>query len=298
MKLAALDLGSNSFHLLVADIGFRGELARVGSHKDVLRLGAVVQQYGQLSETAFDAALGSVSRMVGLSSQWGAERLVCVATSALRDARNGALFGEACRQKLGVEVQLLSGDEEARLAYLGARSVLGPGYGRVLVVDLGGGSAELAAGEDVTCDMVRSLPFGFLRLERAFPLDRPGGARRLSRYVELEAERLRSQLGRVDALLLSGGTARALARLSGGLGAPSSAGRFLRLCEELAQLNPAQLMKRGADASRAMNLAAGAAVLGGLVAGFGQHEVRISPRGLREGVLLRELSQRAPTRAA
>jgi len=298
MKLAALDLGSNSFHLLVASTDGGSELAKIGSRKAVLRLGSVVQQQGQLSESAFAAALASVGQMAVLAKQLGADKLLSVATSALRDARNGRAFCDECRGSLGVEIELLSGDDEARLAYAGARSSLRLTSGRVLVADVGGGSVELAVGDGSDCDMVQSLPLGFLRLAQAFTVSEAGGAERLARYVQLECEKARWQLGRFDTLLLSGGTARAIGKLLGGGVASASSAQVLRLCDTLALMPYEALVARGVERRRAVTLAAGAAVISGLVAGFGQRELRISPRGLREGVILRELAARAPTQAA
>lgn len=297
MILAALDLGSNSFHLLVAVTDGVSELSKVGSHKEVLRLGSVVQLHGQLTEEAFGRALACVERSAVVAKELGAEKLLAVATSALRDARNGRAFCDACADRFGVSIELVSGDEEARLAYLGARSALKLTTGRVLVADIGGGSVELAAGEGAHCDSVQSLQLGFLRLSHAFRLSEPGGALRMARYVQRECEKARWQLGRFDTLLLSGGTARAIGKLLGGGIAGASASQVLKLCDELTSSSPEALVKRGVDRNRAQSLAAGAAVTAGLVAGFGQREVRISPRGLREGVVLRELSRRA-TQAA
>lgn len=297
MKLAALDLGSNSFHLLVAQTDGVGELSKIGSHKEVLRLGSVVQLHGQLTDEAFERGLDCVGRAAGVARELGAEKLIAVATSALRDARNGAAFCDACVTRHGVSIELVSGDEEARLAYMGARSALKLTTGRVLVADTGGGSVELGVGDGVHCDSVQSLQLGFLRLSHAFRVNEPGGAVRMARYVQRECEKARWQLGRFDTLLLSGGTARAIGKLLGGGIAGASTGQVLKLCEELSESSVEKLLKRGVDKNRAESLAAGAAVTAGLVAGFGQREVRISPRGLREGMILRELSRRA-TRAA
>ena len=297
MKLAALDLGSNSFHLLVAQTDGASQLSKIGSDKQVLRLGAVVQEHGQLSDAAYGKALQTVGHMVAVARELGAEKVLAVATSALRDARNGRSFCEDCSTRYGVQIELVSGDDEARLAYLGARSALSLTAGRVLVADVGGGSVELAAGDSAHCDSVQSLQLGFLRLAHAFPVGEPGGVGRLARYVQLECEKARWQLGRFDTLLLSGGTARAIGKLLGGGIASASTTQVLELCEELARLPREALIARGVDRERATTLAAGAAVVSGLLAGFGQRELRISPRGLREGMILRELSQRA-TRAA
>lgn len=298
MKLAALDLGSNSFHLLVARVGSAGELAKLGSHKDVLQLGAVVRSCGHLPAETFERALDSASEMALVARQLEADKLIAVGTSALRDARNGRAFIDACRHRLGVEVELLSGDDEARLAYLGARSALPLTTGRVLVADIGGGSVELACGNAVECDLVQSLPLGFLRLAHPFPVADVSGSRRLTRYVQLECEKARAQLGRFDQLLLSGGTARALSKLLGGGAATVSATQLVRLCEEIARLSPRHLQQLGVEATRSATLATGAAVIAGIIAGFGQWELRISPRGLREGLLLRELEARSRHRAA
>jgi exopolyphosphatase / guanosine-5'-triphosphate,3'-diphosphate pyrophosphatase len=298
MKLAALDLGSNSFHLLVAQTDGELKLTKLGSHKEVLRLGTVVREQGRVSDEAFERGLRTVGRAATVARDLGAKTMIAVATSALRDASNGAAFCQECFTRHGVRVQLISGDEEARLAYLGARSVLEPTSGRVLVADLGGGSVELALGEGPQCSDVRSLPLGFLRLASAFPIAEAGGPARLARYVQLECENARWQLGRFDTLLLSGGTARALGKLLG-LGLASASAKQLReLCDELCVMPRAQLVRRGVDPARAETLGLGAAVISGMVAGFGQRKLRISPRGLREGLILRELMRPAPTRAA
>jgi exopolyphosphatase/guanosine-5'-triphosphate,3'-diphosphate pyrophosphatase len=258
----------------------------------------VVREQGRVSEEAFERGLRAVGRASEVARDLGAKTILAVATSALRDASNGAAFCDECFARFGVRVRLISGDEEARLAYLGARSVLEPSSGRVLVADLGGGSVELAVGDGPECSDVRSLPLGFLRLASAFPLADIGGPARLARYVQLECENARWQLGRFDTLLLSGGTARAIGKLLG-VGLATATSKQLReLCDELCVMPRAQLLRRGVDAARAETLGLGAAVISGMVAGFGQRKLRISPRGLREGVILSQLSRPAPTRAA
>jgi len=293
MKLAALDLGSNSFHLLVVETDGLNGMTKIGSDKEVLGLGAVVQEYGRLSDNAYGKALDVVGRMATVARDLGAVKLLAVGTSALRDARNGAHFCADCSADHGVRIELLSGDDEARLAYRGAQSALPLTTGRVLVADVGGGSVELAVGEGESCESVQSLQLGFLRLAHAFPLRERGGAARLRRYVQLECEKARWQLGRFDTLLLSGGTARAIGKLLGGGIASASTAEVQALCEELTASPADALLARGVERARAPVLGAGAAVISGLLAGLGLRELRISPRGLREGVILRELSQRA-----
>lgn len=298
MKLAALDLGSNSFHLLVAEAQYSGALSKVGSRKQMLRLGTVVRESGALSTEAFERALACVGQMAAFARKLGAERLSTVATSAVRDARNGSAFCNECLDRHGVQVELLSGAEEARLAYMGARSALPLTRGRALVADVGGGSVELAVGDGATSLDVQSLQLGFLRLASTFPMHEPEGRARLVEHVQLECEKARFQLGRFETLVLSGGTARAIGKLLGGGVASASAGQLLKLCQELQGSSPDQLQRRGVAVARASTLAAGAAVVAGVVLGLGQAQLRISPRGLREGVILRDLSRRKRTAAA
>lgn len=290
MQLAALDLGSNSFHLLVARGRDDLDFDEVGSKRQVLGLGSVVQRHGELTATAFAAALDAVGRLAEHAESSGAEKLLTVATSALRDARNGRDFLDACYFSCGVEIELLSGEEEARLAYQGARSALPLTRGRVLVADIGGGSVELAMGESEGCDRVESLPLGFLRLDERFDRRARASSTELLRYVELTCRRARERLGRFDSLVLSGGTARALGKQLGGGVVGVATEQLARLCHELSSLSPAALALRGVDSARARSLPVGALVIAGLIDGLGHDQIRISPRGLREGVVLRELA--------
>jgi exopolyphosphatase/guanosine-5'-triphosphate,3'-diphosphate pyrophosphatase len=293
MKLAALDLGSNSFHVLVARVAGAQELTKLGSRKEILGLGTIVQERGHLSAAGFDHAFASVARLSGFARELGAEKLMGVGTSALRDARNSHVLLQACRERLGVEIELLSGEDEARLAYVGATRGLTGLHGPSLVVDIGGGSVEVAAGEGSRCDAVHSLPLGFLRMARAFPLREGGGARRLARYVQLESEKLRARLTGFGTLVLSGGTARAIAKLLDSSSPVSRAKEVISVCSMLAEMKPEQLRRLGVSPERAPNLAAGSAVVSGVLSAMAVREVCISRWGLREGVLLREVTSRA-----
>src|SRR4051812_9828531 len=188
MNLGVLDLGSNSFHLLVARVRGPNELVKFGSQKEVLGLGTVVQERGELTPAAFEKGLASVGRLVSAAREMGAEALVVVGTSALREARNGEMFVEACRERFGVDVRVLTGDEEARFSYLGASSANGFAWGRVLLADLGGGSVELAAGQGPRCDSVLTLPLGFLRLARQFPASEGSQMQRIADYVDAQCQ--------------------------------------------------------------------------------------------------------------
>jgi exopolyphosphatase/guanosine-5'-triphosphate,3'-diphosphate pyrophosphatase len=295
MNLAALDLGSNSFHLLVARASSSGSLTKLASHKAVLRLGGVVQQHGRLPAAVFEKALDSVGEMVDVARAFQAERTVAVGTSALRDAGNGADFCRAVSQRFGVAVELVSGKEEGQLVYRGARSAFTGRAERVAVIDIGGGSVEIAVGDGENSDFVESLPLGFLRLAQVVGAREAGPAaseavraRVLSGSADVAA-RLRAL--RPDAWVFSGGTARALGKLL--IAGPSGVtGATVRhVARELGKTRPAQLLQLGVDETRVDTLALGAAVFGALVEQFALSTLHVSSGGLREGMLLRELSR-------
>lgn len=293
MNLAALDLGSNSFHLLVARASSSGSLTKLASHKAVLRLGGVVQQHGRLPPAVFEQALESVGEMVSVAGAFQVERTVAVGTSALRDAGNGSEFCRAVRQRFGVSVELVSGEEEGQLVYRGARSAFAGRALRVAVIDIGGGSVEIAVGDGENPDFVESLPLGFLRLAQLVGAKEPGAiqavrARVLAGSVEV-AKRLRAL--RPEAWVFSGGTARALGKLliAGPNGVTGATVRHV--AGELARIKPQQLRELGVDEARVETLPLGAAVFSALVEQFELGTLHVSSGGLREGMLLRELGR-------
>jgi exopolyphosphatase/guanosine-5'-triphosphate,3'-diphosphate pyrophosphatase len=261
-------------------------------------LGGVVQQHGRLPRAVFEHALDSVGEMVAVARSFHVERTVAVGTSALRDASNGAEFCRAALQRFGVAVELVSGNEEGELVYRGARSAFKGRAERVAVIDIGGGSVEIAVGVGENPDFVESLPLGFLRLAQAAGQkeNTPATleavrARVLSGSAEVAA-RLRTL--RPDAWVFSGGTARALGKLLIA-GTHGVAGATVRhVARELGKTKPAQLLELGVDETRVDTLALGAAVFGALVEQFALSTLHVSSGGLREGLLLRELSRTRP----
>lgn len=296
MNLAALDLGSNSFHLLVAHVGATGSITKLASHKEVLKLGRVVQTKGRLPELEYARALDAVAKLTSIARAFRVERIVVAATSALRDAENGADFCSDVEQRFGVTVELLSGSEEGRVVYRGARSSFPGLSGRIGVVDIGGGSVEVCLGEGAACQYVASLPLGFLKLAAKLDWTHPQASEHLSALVAAETRELRDRLAwqRPDAWLFSGGTARALGKLvvSGPTGISASAVR--RVSRELAAASPERLRELGVDAQRVDGIGFGARVFEALVDAFELSALRIAGTGLREGLLLREFARLCP----
>ncbi|MGC4092179.1 MAG: hypothetical protein QM756_30715 [Polyangiaceae bacterium] len=280
----------------MAHVGSSGALTKLASHKEVLKLGRVVQSEGRLPELAYANALDAVAKLTSIARAFRVQRILVAATSALRDAENGRDFCSDVERRFGVEVELMSGDEEGRVVYRGARSAFPGVSGRVGVVDIGGGSVEVCLGEGPTCDYVASLPLGFLKLSSKLDWSRPDAEQELKRTVLAESAELREQLRRQprDLRIFSGGTSRAVGKLvlSGPAGISASALR--RVSGEIAASSADELRARGVDTQRADMLGYGASVLSALVDAFDVTSLRISPRGLREGLLLREFSRVTP----
>jgi len=292
MNIAALDLGSNSFHLLVGRVTEEGRIEKLGSKKATLRLGDSVAEHGRIAPEPFARALEVVSEMAASVAHYRVDRFAAVGTSALRDAENGQAFMREARARHGVTVDLLSGEDEGRLAYQGARIQAAELPQRVAVLDLGGSSLEIAVGDGQSCFWVESLPLGFLRLRRK--LDAGGavdGARseRVHAHVrgvaKAAAERLRTFAP--EGWVLSGGTARGMTAMAdddGFLGG----GKLMRLAKQVGPLEPAFLQALGVDPQRAQTFGLGLTIFAAVVDLFDVPKMRISPGGLREGVILRE----------
>src|SRR4051812_3582030 len=158
-RVAAIDIGSNSIRQIVADVSPTGSIRVVDEMKAAPRLGAGIRETGLLNETSMRHALDALTRMATLARQLGASRVEAVATSAVRDASNGLTFLELVRSETGLKVKVLKGEEEARLSYRSALAHFELGVGRAVVMDIGGGSLELALSADGLLDRLISLPF-------------------------------------------------------------------------------------------------------------------------------------------
>ena len=137
MRLAALDLGSNSFHVLIADVDRDGTIEVIDRVKRMPRIGDAIFRSGQLSDAARKRALRALGDLTEMIDQHEPEAVLAVATSAVREARNGAAFVAEVEARFGFPVRVISGDEEARLSYRGARARLGGEIGRTTLFDLG-----------------------------------------------------------------------------------------------------------------------------------------------------------------
>jgi exopolyphosphatase/guanosine-5'-triphosphate,3'-diphosphate pyrophosphatase len=177
VRLAVLDVGSNTVHLLVVDAHEGARPLPAHSDKAELRLAEHLTNDGLIDDTGQSRLIECVQHALEVAEDRGTEDLVAFATSALRDAPNGPEVLAAVRDETGVDLEVLTGNDEARLTFLAVRRWFGWSSGRLMVIDIGGGSLELAAGIDELPDAVASLPLGAGRLTRTMlPGDPPSGS--------------------------------------------------------------------------------------------------------------------------
>lgn len=179
MRVAALDLGSNSFHALIADVDRAGRLAVVERAKRMPRIGEGIFRTGSISSAARKSAFRALDELLPVVARHRPDAIRAVATAAVRDARNGGAFVAEVRARFGLDVRIISGDEEARLAYAGARARLGGELGYATLFDLGGGSLEAIVGDGEQIVRTASAPLGVLRALVERPLSDPPTAREL-----------------------------------------------------------------------------------------------------------------------
>src|ERR1700730_8176065 len=232
MRLGVLDVGSNTVHFLVVDAYQGARPTPVFSHKAELRLGDHLEDGNQLSQRCETQLRAFIREAQRIAEDKGVEEMLAFATSAVRDAANGDEVLARIRGETQAEIQVLPGIDESRLTFLAARRWFGWSSGKLLVLDIGGGSLEIAEGVDEEPDVAISLPLGASRLTRDWLTKDPPSAeqvRKLRRYVRAEIGRQAGQAmrdGRPDRAVATSKTFRQLARTAGA--APSSEGPYVR----------------------------------------------------------------------
>ncbi|MFC0602009.1 Ppx/GppA phosphatase family protein [Streptomyces palmae] len=304
MRLGVLDVGSNTVHLLVVDAHPGARPLPAHSHKVQLRLAELLDAEGSISTNGIDRLIAVIKEAMLAAEDKGVEEVLPFATSAVREAANAEAVLARVAEETGVNLTVLSGEEEARLTFLAARRWYGWSAGRLLVLDIGGGSLEIAYGLDEVPDIAASLPLGAGRLTSAWlpgdPPD-PGDVRALRRHVRAQIARLVgdfSRIGTPDHVVGTSKTFKQLARIAGA--DRSADGPYthrklgIRALEnwvpKLAEMPVAQRAGLpGVSDGRAQQLAAGALVAEGAMDLFGVDELEICPWALREGLILRRL---------
>jgi exopolyphosphatase/guanosine-5'-triphosphate,3'-diphosphate pyrophosphatase len=307
MRLGVLDVGSNSVHLLVVDAHRGAHPTAMHDDRWLLRLSEHVGEDGKLSKAGEKALLAAVQTAKEQAADRDCDELLAFVTSAIREADNGSAVLRRVREQTGVDLQVLSGEDEARLTFLAARRWFGWSAGRLLVLDIGGGSLELATGIDEDPDVAMSVPLGAGRMTRRYlPKAETGGRPDLAALQALAdhaddvlsspGKKLRGA-GEPDLVAATSKTIRTLARA-----APYAAG--LRVPRELTDIGLSQVIGfvsriessalaelQGVSAQRAHQVPAGAVVAQAAMRAVDVRCVRVCPWALREGVILRRLDQ-------
>jgi exopolyphosphatase / guanosine-5'-triphosphate,3'-diphosphate pyrophosphatase len=305
-RIAAIDIGSNSIRQIVADVTNAGAIQVVDEMKTAPRLGAGLESEGTLAPESMDRAVEALQRMATLARQLGAARIEAVATSAVRDAANATEFLERVRRETGLKIRVLDGEEEARLSYRSAIAHFDLGVGRSVVMDIGGGSLELALSAEGIIERLRSLPLGALRLSERFLEDgRSKGLKKLRKFVR---EQIRVSIPVRDwrgaQLIGSGGTFTNLAGIyltrqgvftAGNVHAAQiPRGDVEHILDALDAMTPEERRAvPGLNPERADIIVAGLAVAAEVMARVEARDLIVSRYGIREGILL-EAARVAP----
>ena len=306
MRIAAIDLGSNSLHMVLVDTDQAGTFRVIGREKEMVRLGARTLSRGRLSAAATRRGLDVLRKYKRLAETAGADKVLAVATSAVREASNGEDFLETVGRELDIWPRAISGDEEARLIYLAALHSIHLEGRRALVVDIGGGSVELALGRGETLELAGSEKLGVLRLSERFVRTDPLSTREETRLVKHLDEVLQPHVERIraagfDTVIGTSGTILALGALAleragevrdtlHHATVPADAIHSLRKWITATDVK-ARLKVSGLDESRADIIVPGAVLLDTILDRLGARELVLCEWALREGILLDYIHQ-------
>lgn len=302
--MGVLDIGSNTGHLLVVDAHRGAAPLPAYSSKEPLRLAEHLDGDGAVDPAGVGALVRFVERSVQVAEDKGCKDVLAFATSAVRDASNADEVLERVQHRTGVELAVLSGNDEAKLTFLAVRRWFGWSAGRTVVFDIGGGSLEIAAGVEETPDVATSLPLGAGRLARdalgepPVPAKRLRAVRKLIRSQIAEAAGPVLRLGRPDRAVATSKTFRSLARICGA--PPSADGPLVRRALEgraltarlpdLARMRTEQIANLpGVSENRAHQVLAGALVADAVLDLFELDCLEVCPWALREGLILERL---------
>jgi exopolyphosphatase/guanosine-5'-triphosphate,3'-diphosphate pyrophosphatase len=298
MRLGVLDVGSNTVHLQVVDTHPGARPNPTYNYKEELRLTEFLQADNSISQAGIDALRGAVGRAMDHAKSVKVQEFLPFATSALRESANGDAILKKINSELDIDLQVLSGEEEAKLTFLAARRWFGWSSGRLLVIDIGGGSLEIAVGTDESPEAAVSLPLGAARLTQNHLLGDPYTSKSIGVLRDHIEEQLDSILPALvhhqdtDRAIATSKTLRTLARLCGdwfdGNGKNIKIEAIRKICNRLGDMTLEERTRLpGVSANRARQIVAGAYVTESVMRNLDLRELEICPWALREGVVLK-----------
>ena len=298
MRLGVLDVGSNTVHLQIVDTSPGARLNPTFNYKEELKLTQYISEDNLVSDEGIEKLRSSIKRAIEQSASVQTQELLPFATSALREASNGEEIINSINKDFKIDLQVLSGEEEAKLTFLAARRWFGWSSGRLLVIDIGGGSLEMAVGVDESPEIATSLPLGAARLTKNFLKGDPytdKSIRALRDHIENKLEQILPSLVKhqdTDRAIATSKTLRTLARLSGdwfdGSGKNISVEAIRKISAKLSEMDESTRAKLpGVSENRASQIVAGAFVAESVMRNLDIKELEICPWALREGVVLK-----------
>jgi exopolyphosphatase/guanosine-5'-triphosphate,3'-diphosphate pyrophosphatase len=298
MRLGVLDVGSNTVHLQVVDTHPGARPNPTFNYKEELRLTQYLGEDHRISEEGITKLRDCIKNAIAQSLVAKTQELLPFATSALRDAHNGEEIIKNINKDFQIDLQVLSGEEEAKLTFLAARRWFGWSSGRLLVVDIGGGSLEMAVGTDESPEIAVSLPLGAARLTKDFLKGDPyseKSVRNLRDHVENSLEQILPTMVKhqeSDRAIATSKTLRTLARLCGdwfdGTGNNISIDAIRKISNKLADMDTSARAKLpGVSENRASQIVAGAFVAESVMRNLDLKNLEVCPWALREGVVLK-----------
>ena len=300
MRLGVLDVGSNTVHLQVVDAHPGARPSPATNQKVELRLHEYLNKEGEITTEGVHLLENSIEDAIAHAKEFQTEEILAFATSAIRDAKNGKDILDQINEKFEIDLQVLSGDDEAQMTFLAVRRWLGWSSGRLLVLDIGGGSLEIAVGDDERAEATVSLPLGASRLTREYLGSDPHTSKEIKALETYVLDAVKSSVPEdimehvADHFVATSKTFRTLARL-GEHGFDDNP-KYLKINSLTKMIPKLQDMSNkeradlpGVSQSRARQIVAGAIVARTVMEKLNIGELEICPWALREGIVLRWL---------
>lgn len=300
MRLGVLDVGSNTIHLQVMEAHVGARPTPTTNFKIELRLTEYLESSGRVSDAGISLLIEAIEKSLAHAKEFDTQEILAFATSALREAKNGAEIISKINTRFDIDLQILSGEDEARLTFLAVRRWLGWSAGKLLVLDIGGGSLELGLGEDESPEIAFSLPLGAGRLTKDFLSGDPYSSKSIKNLEDHVSAMLRDSLPdsiknhKADRSVATSKTFRTLARLAniwyGDSAKTLESNALIGMIPRLSEMSNSQRSALpGVSASRAPQILAGAIVAQEVMEILNISELEICPWALREGLILKWL---------
>ncbi len=299
MRLAAIDLGTNSVHMIVVQVRPDLSFEVIDREKEMVRLGSGGLDGRALTEAAMASTLQALTKFKRLAESYSVDEIIAAATSATREAENGGEFLDEVYRQTGVRARTISGTQEARLIHIAAAYGVDIGANAAVVVDIGGGSVEITLGTAAGARLVRSFKLGVIRLTERFVTSDPLSAAQERRLAKHVSRQIGDHVGRIKAhgfnrVIGTSGTILSLGGLAAGArdsvdlrNRRVTAKQIRRLREELVSLGPRERLRLpGLDPKRADIIVSGVVLLDTILRCLGAEEMTLCDLALREGLVL------------